>query len=71
MDEWSPVGPLDIIYLDSQKAFDKVGGPTTSKNRRLIVKLKCQGMGISRYIINWIEQWLTGRRQRVGPILHV
>ena len=54
VDEGSPV---DIIYLDFQKAFDKV------PHQRLILKLKSRGIGIS--IINWIEQWLTDRRQRV------
>ena len=49
--------PVDVIYLDFQKAFDK--GP----HQRLILKLKSHGMGNS--IINWIEQWLTDRRQRV------
>ena len=49
MDEGSPV---DVIYLDFQKAFDKV------PHQRLILKLKSHGMGNS--IINWIEQWLTG-----------
>ena len=54
VDEWSTV---DIIYLDFQKEFDKV------PHQRLILKLKSHGMGNS--IINWIEQWLTDRRQRV------
>ena len=54
MDDWSPV---DVIYLDFQKAFDKV------PHQRLILKLKSHGMGNS--IINWIEQWLTDRRQGV------
>ena len=54
MDDGSPV---DVIYLDFQKAFDKV------PHQRLILKLKSHGMGNS--IINWIEQWLTVRRQRV------
>ena len=54
MDEGSPV---DIIYLDFQKAFDKV------PHQRLILKLIAHGMGNS--IINWIEQWLSDRRQRV------
>ena len=54
VDEGSPV---DIIYLDFQKAFDKV------PHQRLILKLKSHGMGNS--IINWIEQGLTDRRQRV------
>ena len=49
--------PVDVIYLDFQKAFDKV------PHQRLILKLKSHGMGNS--IINWIEQWLTDRRQRV------
>ena len=54
MDEGSSV---DVIYLDFRKAFDKV------PHQRLILKLKSHGMGNS--IINWIEQWLTDRRQRV------
>ena len=54
MDDGSPV---DVIYLDFQKAIDKV------PHQRLIRKLKSHGMGNS--IINWIEQWLTDRRQRV------
>ena len=54
MDDGSPV---DIIYLDFQKAFDKV------PHQRLILKLKSHGMGNS--VINWIEQWLTDRRQTV------
>ena len=54
VDERSPV---DVIYLDFQKAFDKV------PHQRLILKLKSHGMGNS--VINWIEQWLTDRRQRV------
>ena len=49
--------PLDVIYLDCQKAFDKV------PHQRLILKLKLHGMGNS--IINWIEQCLTARRERV------
>ena len=31
--------------------------------RKLILKLKSHGIGNS--IINWIDQWLTDRRQRV------
>ena len=54
VDEGSPV---DVIYLDFQKAFDKV------PHQRLILKIKSHGMGNS--IINWIEQWLKDRRQRV------
>ena len=47
----------NVIYLDFQKAFDKV------PHQRLILKLKSHGMGDS--IINWIEQWLKDRRRRV------
>ena len=54
LDEGSPV---DIIYLDFQKAFDKV------PNQSLLLKLKANGIGGS--IIDWIEQWLTDRRHRV------
>ena len=43
------------LYLDFQKAFDKVP--------HQILKLKSHGIGIS--IINCIEQWLNDRRQRV------
>ena len=49
--------PVDVIYLDFQKTFDKV------PHQRLILKLKSHGMGNS--IINWIEQWLSDRRQWV------
>ena len=56
--KWVDEGsPEDIIYLDFQKAFDKV------PHQRVILKLKSHGIGIS--IINWIEQWLTDMRQRV------
>ena len=48
--------PVDVIYLDFQKAFDN-----KVPHQRLILKLKSHGMGKS---INWIEQWLTDRRQR-------
>ena len=58
VDERSPV---DVIYLDFQKAFDKV------PHQRLILKLKSHGMG--NRIINWIEQWLKDRRQRVVVVV--
>ena len=48
LDEGSPV---DIIYLDFKKAFDKV------PHQRLLLKLKAHGIGI--------EKWLIDRRQRV------
>ena len=56
--KWIDVGsPVDIIYLDFQKAFDKV------PHQRLLLKLKAHGIGDS--ITDWIEQRLTDRRQRV------
>ena len=48
--------PVDIIYLDFQKAFDKV------PHQRLLLKFKAHGIGDG--LIDWIEQWLTDRRQR-------
>ena len=56
--KWMDDGSLvDVIYLDFQKAFNKV------PHQRLILKLKSHGMGNN--IVTWIEQWLTDRRQRV------
>ena len=49
VDDGSPV--------DVQKAFDKV------PHQRLLLKLKAHGIGND--VINWIETWLTHRRQRV------
>ena len=49
--------PVDIIYLDFQKALDKV------LHQRLLLKLKAHGIGDGT--INWIEQWLIDRRQHV------
>ncbi len=46
-----------MLYLDFAKAFDKV------PHRRLIDKLEAHG--ISGKISGWIEEWLSGRRQRV------
>ena len=50
--------PVDAIYLDFSKAFDKV------PHKRLIEKLKAHG--ITGKLCRWIEAWLlTGRKQRV------
>ena len=46
-----------FVYLDFQKAFDKL------LHQRLLRKLKAYGIGND--VINWIEKWLTHRRQRV------
>jgi ribonuclease P/MRP protein subunit RPP40 len=45
---------VDIFYLDFAKAFDKV-----PRQRKLIAK------GVDANIVRWIENWLTGRTQRV------
>ena len=55
VDEESPV---DAIYLDFQKAFDKV------PHQRLFIKLRAHAMGDST--VNWVNNWLTGRKQRVA-----
>ncbi len=49
--------PIDVVYLDFSKAFDKV------PHRRLLRKM--EGKKISKEVIKWIENWLTGRTQRV------
>ena len=48
---------VDVIYLDFQKAFDKV------PHKCLIAKLK--SFGIIDKVYTWIESWLLGRKQRV------
>ena len=56
--KWVDYGsPVDVVYLDFQKAFDKV------PHQRLLLKLKAHGIGND--VINWIEKWLTHRRPRV------
>ena len=50
--------PVDNIYLDFQKAFDKV------PYQRVLLKLKAQGNGDG--IFDWTEQWLTDSKQGVG-----
>ena len=48
---------VDVIYLDFQKAFDKV------PHRRLIMKLAAHE--IEGALLQWIENWLSGRKQWV------
>ncbi|CAM4592116.1 unnamed protein product, partial [Lepidochelys kempii] len=50
--------PGNIVYLDFQKAFDKV------PHQRLLCKLNCHG--IRGKILSWTENWLKDREQRVG-----
>ena len=56
-DMYDKTKAVDIIYLDFQKAFDKVS------HKRLLEKLKAYG--IKGNLHRWIEDWLTGRKQRV------
>ena len=49
--------PVDAIYLDFSKAFDKV------PHKHLIAKLKAIGIGGN--LLAWLENWLKDRRQRV------
>ena len=53
--KWIDEGSTVDIYLDFQKAFDKV------PHQRLLLKLKAYC--IRDGIIDWIEQWLIDRRQ--------
>ena len=47
--------PMDIIYLDFSKAFDKVA------INKLISKIV--SMNIKGSILEWIKSWLRGRKQ--------
>ena len=49
--------PVDVLYMDFQKAFDKV------PHERLISKVKA--VGIEGKVLNWIREWLRERKQRV------
>ncbi len=48
---------VDIIYLNFQKAFDKV------PHMPLLIKLKFYG--VTGHIHKWIEGWMSERKQRV------
>ena len=48
---------MDVIFLDFKKVFDQV------PHRRLLLKVKA--IGIGSQVGNWIESWLSDRKQRV------
>ena len=48
---------IDILYLDFQKAFDKV------PHKRLMAKIR--SLGIIDEAADWIENWLSNRKQQV------
>ena len=50
-------GSVDVVFLDFQKAFDKV------PHRRLMAKVRA--LGIVGPVASWIQAWLTSRKQRV------
>ena len=49
--------PVDCVYLDFSKAFDKV------QHQHLLVTLET--MGIDGKVLKWIRDWLSNRKQRV------
>ncbi|CAM5137448.1 unnamed protein product [Natator depressus] len=49
--------PVDTVYLDFQKAFDKV------PRQRLLSKVSC---GIRGRVLSWIDKWLKDGKQKVG-----
>jgi hypothetical protein len=49
--------PFDVVFLDFAKAFDKV------PRERLLEKLRAHG--VRGKALNWIRNWLSGRKQRV------
>jgi len=48
--------PIDVIYLDFQKAFDKV------PHKRLLTNSAVHG--IAGNVLKWTEDWLSNRKQR-------
>src|SRR6266516_733408 len=49
--------PVDVMFFDLQKAFDKV------PHKRLLYKL--YKIGIRGGVLEWIKEWLKDRKQRV------
>ncbi|CAF0861072.1 unnamed protein product, partial [Brachionus calyciflorus] len=49
--------PVDIIYTDFSKSFDKIS------HKKLLTRLK--QYGFDENIINWVREFLSGRSQRV------
>ena len=61
LEEWTSMldqnNNLDVLYCDFKKAFDSV------PHQRLIMKVK--SFGIEGNVADWINDFITGRRQRV------
>ncbi len=62
LDHWTKLldegDSVDVIYLDFAKAFDKV------PHKKLI--RKCEAYGIKGKLLNWLQAFVSGRRQRVS-----
>ena len=67
LDSWTeamnPGNPMDVIYSDFAKAFDSV------PYERLLLKL--HGYEIKSWILEWIHQFLQGRRQCVRVNVYI
>ena len=50
-------GAADIVCLDFSKAFNTIS--------HSILVMKLRKRGIDEWTVRWIENWLTGRAQRV------
>ena len=48
--------PVDVVYLDFAKAFDKV------PHKRLLAKLHAHG--VQGRVLSWFKEWLDDRKQR-------
>jgi hypothetical protein len=62
LDDWTRIldegEPVDAVYLDFAKAFDSV------PHERMLRKV--QALGIGGNVLQWIRDFLVGRRQRVS-----
>ena len=67
MDMWTECldrgSEIDVIFLDFQKAFDKV------PHNRLLDKMKYYG--ITGNILEWVKSFLKGRIQRVKLYIYI
>ena len=55
--------PVDVIYLDFSKAFDRV-------DHRILMK-KVENLGIKGKILTWLKEFLTNRQQQVRVDNHL
>ena len=55
--------PVDAIYLDFSKAFDKVD--------HCILMMKVENLGIKGKVLAWLKEFLTNRQQQVRVDCHL